>query len=509
MILEYTMNTQYAINTSVVRSFASKCFTILSSLNIVSLLILFALQNILLLTKYVPYILQYYDQLILKLGIATYSDAMIPLTPWLYLTAISPINLTSFLMITNMSLSAIVLVFTWLLAIITKQKKNVPFIAGLLLLSTMITLLMPYITPDSILFAAIILLAIICLYKGWMKSSAPFWLTIGFLLTGCAGLTGGLIGFFIPLISSLIFLIWSGNLRRAGRYDGALAFGLMLVMLLGWGSIINSIENGRELLKLITTYQIINPAQTIFHIQIRDWLISTAMICLIWLPWTLIIFLLPWSHFFSIPRKLIEYRISFPGHSWIWINTLITVLCIIFISSSDPLSIISLYSLIAILTAQCIISLTEQKSLFLYLGISSYFLVIGLLFLFVSLYPIIQTWLPQGFETDFPKTIESFFFDKLGIVIAAAICILSFFILWKFTNKRSPTGSLVVVVLCTTLLAIILSYYTTPTNPNETTLFMQLQHSSTPATTNRVPINRLPDSTGDNEDTVEENYHDL
>ena len=253
MILEYTMNTQYAINTSVVRSFASKCFTILSSLNIVSLLILFALQNILLLTKYVPYILQYYDQLILKLGIATYSDAMIPLTPWLYLTAISPINLTSFLMITNMSLSAIVLVFTWLLAIITKQKKNVPFIAGLLLLSTMITLLMPYITPDSILFAAIILLAIICLYKGWMKSSAPFWLTIGFLLTGCAGLTGGLIGFFIPLISSLIFLIWRGNLQRAGRYDGALAFGLMLVMLLGWGSIISSMENGRELLKLITT----------------------------------------------------------------------------------------------------------------------------------------------------------------------------------------------------------------------------------------------------------------
>ena len=86
---------------------------------------------------------------------------------------------------------------------------------------------------------------------------------------------------------------------------------------------------------------------------------------------------------------------------------------------------------------------------------------------------------------------------------------MSFFILWKFTNKRSPTGSLVVVVLCTTVLAIILSYYTTPTNPNETTLFMQLQHSSNPATTNRVPINRLPDSTGDNEDTVEENYHDL
>ena len=86
---------------------------------------------------------------------------------------------------------------------------------------------------------------------------------------------------------------------------------------------------------------------------------------------------------------------------------------------------------------------------------------------------------------------------------------MSFFILWKFTNKRSPTGSLIVVVLCTTLLAIILSYYTTPTSPNEMTLFMQLQHSSTPATTNRVPIDSLPDSTDSNEDTAEENYHDL
>lgn len=469
------MNSQYTIhNTSIIRSFASKCFTVFSSLNIISLLILFILQDFLLINKNIPYVIQYYDQVILKCGLATYSDSTIPLTPWLYLTTTIPqLNLTSFLIVVNISLAAIILILTWFLAITTKQKNNVPFIAGLLLLSAMITLLMPYITPDTLLFSAIILLALISLYKGWTKSSSPFWLTMGFLLTGCAGLTGGLIGFIIPLLSSITFLIWNRTLKRAGRYDGALAFGLMLVMLLGWGSFIGSIENGRELLNVITTYQIVKPAQMLFHAQVENWFLSLAMICLVWLPWTLIIFLLPWTHFYTIPRRLIEYRVAFPGHNWLWINTIITLTCVIFITTVDPFSTISLYSFIAILTAQRIAILTEQKSLFLYLSISGYFLVVGLLFGFVSLYPIIQNWLPHGFETDFPNTIESFFFNKLGIVIASVICILSFFMLLKLTNRRSPTGSLIVVVLCTTLLAIVLSYYTTPINQNENIFFIQ------------------------------------
>lgn len=440
----------------------TRCFNLCSKIGLLSLLIFFALQHIFVIMHDLPYVFHTYQHITLHYGIGHYSDITIPLTPWLYLTGKTPsLNISAFLAVLNSLCTAILLIFTWLLSCATGQKHTISFAAGLVLLSGVLSFLLPYVTLDSLIFAIITVATLICLYKGWIKHSAPVWLTTGFILTGLTGLINGLIGLIIPLFSSIFFLFWRGTFRRAGGYDGALGFGLMLITLLGGGSLIASMDNGHELITALITHQIVEPFNTIIQLQTKNWWKPIVITSLIWLPWTLIIPFIPWTKIYTIPYKILQYRSTNPGQGWLWITSFITLLYMIFIATPDPLSIMLLYPLLSILTAQGILSLSTKKSILVYITICIYFLLMGLSLGVIALYPLIQSWLPESLKTFFPSFIQSFFINTQGIAVISASCIILSIILLKFIDKHSPSGCLIIITLCSTLLAFPISYYTT------------------------------------------------
>lgn len=448
----------------VAHSFAARWFIILSTVTIVTVSILFGLQNIFHLCTHIPYAFHTYDQLLLEVGIASYTDKILPLTPWLYLTPNNDyITIEPFLVTLNAICMVIVFSISWIFALITEQNNSTAFASGLILLSSLLTFVLPYVSSDSLIFTSVTLFALICLYRGWLKPSAPLWLTLGFFFTGLAGLSGGLIGFLIPLLSSIIFLLWRGTIKRAGHYDGALAFGIMLVMLFGWGSLILSMDNGRELLLTLVDEQIIEPFHTIIHTSCQNCLSSIETISLVWLPWTLVLLFIPWTKLYTLPHKLVDYRNTHPGQGWLWITVLIILSCTMFISTVDTLSIIPLYSTLGILTAQGLLSFSGKKSRVFYLIVSLYFLIIGVILTSIALYPFIQEYLPNIFNVSIFKMLHEALTTQELFVIAS-FCVLLAVILWKFTNTASPSGSLLIITCCVTLVSFTIDYYTNTTD---------------------------------------------
>ena len=184
------------------------------------------------------------------------------------------------------ALSALFLILlTWALARATGNDRRTAFASGLVLLTGFACMGLPRISGSDMLFTAILTLAGICLYRGWIKAFAPLWLFAGFALVALSALAGGLLGLVLPLLVSLVFLLWRGTFRRAGARDGALAFGLLLVLLLAWGTFIAFGDGGRELLKTLLENEYLAPVLEAWKLQGQDSWIIVALLAVLWLPW--------------------------------------------------------------------------------------------------------------------------------------------------------------------------------------------------------------------------------
>lgn len=103
------------------------------------------------------------------------------------------------------------------LARATGNDRRTAFASGLVLLTGFACMGLPRISGSDMLFTAILTLAGICLYRGWIKAFAPLWLFAGFALVALSALAGGLLGLVLPLLVSLVFLLWRGNVPTAGH----------------------------------------------------------------------------------------------------------------------------------------------------------------------------------------------------------------------------------------------------------------------------------------------------
>jgi len=212
------------------------------------------------------------------------------------------------------ALSALFLILlTWALARATGNDRRTAFASGLVLLTGFACMGLPRISGSDMLFTAILTLAGICLYRGWIKAFAPLWLFAGFALVALSALAGGLLGLVLPLLVSLVFLLWRGTFRRAGARDGALAFGLLLVLLLAWGTFIAFGDGGRELLKTLLENEYLAPVLEAWKLQGQDSWIIVALLAVLWLPWTLLLLFLPWGRIGTFFKGIVVNRKQRPG----------------------------------------------------------------------------------------------------------------------------------------------------------------------------------------------------
>lgn len=375
-------------------------------------------------------------------------DSLLASIPGIIPAGVSSISPYPELLPLGTALASLFLVLlTWCLARATGSNRKVAFAAGLVLLTGLAWMGLPSLAGDELLGAALMTLTSICLYRGWKKDFAPLWLLCGFALVAVSTLTAGLPGLAFPLLTSLFFLTWRGTFRRGGARDGAIAFGVMLILLCAWGTLVAFSDGGRELLKNEIEVQFIAPILYGWELQGRDSWIVFATLALIWLPWTLLIFFLPWERIGSFLRRIGSNRRECPGQGWLWCSLLVGLIVYALLGAVSPLLLPPLLPPLAILTAQGLLGIGERRSRIFFLILALVFALLGLLHAVISLYPLAGT---------LPPVLAAIQSSPLPLAMAAipVVCFLLFaLLLWKAVDRSHSDGALLVF----TLLALILS----------------------------------------------------
>ncbi|MBE6441937.1 MAG: hypothetical protein E7022_06335 [Desulfovibrio desulfuricans] len=126
------------------------------------------------------------------------------------------------------------LLAVWTLGRAAGLGRGAALVGGLVLFCAPVFAPISSFTGPQALALALTLLSLACLCPGWRRERAFLLLPLGFLFAGLAGLTGGPVHLLLPLLTSLLFILWRCTLRRARGLDGLLGFVLLLLLLGGW-----------------------------------------------------------------------------------------------------------------------------------------------------------------------------------------------------------------------------------------------------------------------------------
>jgi 4-amino-4-deoxy-L-arabinose transferase-like glycosyltransferase len=172
--------------------------------------------------------------------------------------------------------------------------------AALLPLASLFLAVAAHYTRPDLLFAALITLAHVCLYRAWTApaggalSAAPpgAWALAGFALAGVATLVKGPLGLVLPLVTALGYLGWRRELRRlvAPTVLAALASGLALPA--AWLAAAWVLEGEAFVTSLLVRQVYRRATASFMHAQPPYYYLLALP--LVWLPWTLVLLGRPW-----------------------------------------------------------------------------------------------------------------------------------------------------------------------------------------------------------------------
>ncbi len=232
--------------------------------------------------------------LVLHLGDGFYPDKP-PLYFWLLAAIAYVLNSTEpVIFMVGAAISA----FAFLIATVRAAggfgfHRTTALLAGLLLVGNYYFISRAHFPRMDLLFATFILLSHVSFYRAVMaKRTSIVWSTTAFFLAALATLTKGPVGFLLPFAGLLVFLAFERRLKdlfSRAMMIGSLAFLIpMALYLLGVYSVagrefIEAILIDQTLQRAVATPRLAGPVYYYLH-KLPE----------IFLPWSLLIFFLPW-----------------------------------------------------------------------------------------------------------------------------------------------------------------------------------------------------------------------
>ena len=203
----------------------------------------------------------------------------------------------------------------WGLALAAGFGHKAAFATGLVLLSSPLFIPLSHFFGPPALSSGLLLLSLVFLCRGWQKERAWGNLASGFLLAGMAGLSGGFFHLFLPLLASIVFLLWLCAFRRAQSLDALFAFLLLAVGIGSWYCGIIMIEANDYGLQLFSA-----PLRSPWPLPERWWLPALAASAGL-LPWICVVFFASWRRILtSAWTDLKASRKERSGSAFVWIS---------------------------------------------------------------------------------------------------------------------------------------------------------------------------------------------
>ncbi len=362
----------------------------------------------------------------------------------------------------------LLLLATWVLALAAGYGKRGALAAACALFVMLALAGLPSSAGESLLTATIVTTAMICLYSGWIRPFAPFRLGAGFALTALAALSAGITGLVLPLLASLLFLAWRGSFRRAGALDGALGFGLLLVLLLGraaflalWGNEDGGM-NGREELLLFIDSAFLRPLSLAWEARGGDWWRVFPPLLALCLPFVLLLPFLKWEKIGGVLAAFVKNRRDCPGHGWIWTFLASALLLFCLLGVDAPAVLPTVLVPLAVLIGQAVLSLTPGRSRAFYLALALLLLAGGIYLGVGGVYTLITGAVDPLFAPLYPVAAPDGAM-QWGVLIQAGLCLIFALLLYRSAGRGFPGGSLLTLTLFAACIALPLAWR--PTTP--------------------------------------------
>ena len=332
----------------------------------------------------------------------------------------------------------------WLLARGTGHDRREAFAAGLVALSCVYISGAACYPRMDLLFAAVVTLGMTCLYRGWIKSFAPFWLAAGFLLMGVATLIKSPLGIAFAVVTSILFLFWRGTPGRLNGRDGLPGFALMLVMILVWAAALY-LGGHQDYLRDMVLQQLAGRVlEGGNHGQV--WWYYLVALPLVWLPWILVILFVNW---FAAARGIPaawKSRKENGGSSWLWIWLVTGVAMLSAVQAKMAVYALPLLAPLAVLTGRSVLRLTPGRSRCFFSLVSAVLALAGLALVLIEVYPAVRPYV-GSYLPSVPAVADPWLNALEGTMYMGGVLILLAVVLLLFTRLALPGGALLVTTL--------------------------------------------------------------
>ncbi|HEU6438089.1 MAG TPA: dolichyl-phosphate-mannose--protein mannosyltransferase [Nitratidesulfovibrio sp.] len=337
--------------------------------------------------------------------------------------------------------------------------KRESFAAGLVLLCGFYFLGVVHYARMDLLFAAVITLAHICMYRGLRLPLAFRWIIPAFALAAVATLVKGPFGVAFPLLAGVAYGLWRGMPRRLNRMDVAIGGGIMLATLLAWVGAV-WFEGYADLIRNILRHQIVDRATAAWHHE-QPWWHYLATLPAAWLPFTPVLLFLPWGRAFSPAsmRKVLATRKGEgDGMAYIWLALLTSFALLTVVSIKIVIYLLPLFPLLAVVVARAVLRLNVFGSR-LYLGLTAILLFVLALGLGgLSLWQ----WAPDMVRVRFQPQVLAMLDVLRGAPILAGVTLVFALLLWKAVDRSRPEGGLLTLAAFVTALVVPAALFTAP-----------------------------------------------
>ncbi len=383
------------------------------------------------------------DWLVLTMNGLPYPDKP-PLYFWFMdaLTRIPGVSVPMAIFLAVAASHALFIGSIWALARGTGFDRRVAFASGLVALSCVYISGAACYPRMDLLFAALVTLGMTCLYRGWIKSFAPFWLASGWLLMAAATLTKSPLGIAFAVVASVFFLFWRCTPGRLNSRDGLPGFFLMLVALAVWlGALYlgGHIDYLRAMIGEQLAGRVLEGGH---HGQV--WWYYLAALPVVWAPWILLPLFVNWlSALRGIPAA-VKARKTDGGSSWLWIWLVTGVAMLSCVQAKMAVYALPLLAPLAVLTARSLLRLTPGRSR-CFFGLSAAVLAIaGLALVAVDVFPFVRGYLPAEWLAYVPAVALPWLEALNGTMYMGAVLIVTAVVLLSLTRLALPGGSLLI-----------------------------------------------------------------
>ncbi|MDR2124350.1 MAG: dolichyl-phosphate-mannose--protein mannosyltransferase [Desulfovibrio sp.] len=324
--------------------------------------------------------------------------------------------------------------------------------SGIMLLSTGYVMGLIHYGRMDLLFSALILCSHILLYRALAGPGQDMPRTAAaFFTAGVAVLVKGPLGLAFPLCSALLFVLWQGRPQRLLSRDFLCGLPAGLLPVAVWLLLVfKSTGDATFILDTLLRRQVLDRALDTFHHR-EAWYYYLVRLPLMLLPWTLLLFCLPWSGIRARSLRAClgaARRPETDGAAYLWCMVLSALALLSCLSGKILIYLLPVLPALSVLGARAVLGAGSLGARILRWGTGLQLTAAGGLALALTLVIFGRLSLPAAFS-GLPGTLPE---PAPGFLLVTALLLLFGALVWTGLSSSRPEGVLLIAALaCTSL----------------------------------------------------------